>query len=144
MIFSKTITETEKEREKMTRESLNIGDIVTGIYKTGKYIGEVTDVRPQHYLVKIKSVLKHPLQGDLHHPKQVDVPLFHERRALAFNEQANIPKQMVTLYDGEILDYHESLRKALDEMIEELTKDNSEWAIKSLENLRTLEKEYFR
>jgi kinase-associated protein B len=144
MIFSKTITETEKEREKMTREQLKIGDIVTGVYKTGKYIGEITDVRPQHYLVKIKSVLKHPLQGDLHHPKQVDVPLFHERRALAFNEQANIPKQMVTLYNGEILDYYESLRKALDEMIEELTKDNSEWAAKSLENLRTLEKEYFR
>jgi kinase-associated protein B len=127
----------------MAQEQLKIGDIVTGIYKTGKYIGEITDIRPQHYLVRVKSVLKHPLQGDLHHPKQVDVPLFHERRALAFHEQANIPKQMVRAYNGEIPDYYDSLRKAIDEMKAELHADESEWAQKSLENLSILEKEYF-
>ncbi len=32
-------------------EKIEVGSIVTGIYKTGKYIGEVTDIRPMHYLV---------------------------------------------------------------------------------------------
>ncbi|WP_027408613.1 kinase-associated lipoprotein B [Anoxybacteroides tepidamans] len=124
-------------------ELLKVGDIVTGLYKTGKYIGEITDIRLHHYLVKVKGVLKHPQQGDLHHPKQADVPLFHERRALAFNEQANMPKQMVRLHDGEVPDYVESLRQAVAAMKEELMADGSEWAVKSLENLRVLEKEYF-
>jgi kinase-associated protein B len=122
----------------------NIGDIVTGIYKTGKYIGEITDIRPHHYLVRIKSVLKHPMQGDLHHPKQVNVPIFHERRALALNEQTNIPKAMVKRYEGHIPDYEESLRNALAEMKAELKKDDSEWAKRSLTIIKSLEKEYFK
>jgi kinase-associated protein B len=128
----------------MMSESLKRGDLVIGIYKTGKYIGEITDIRPQHYLVCVKSVLKHPMQGDLHRPKQADVPLFHERRALAFNEQANMPKPMVRLYEGEVLDYHESLKQAVDAMKEELLADGSEWALKSLENVKVLEQDYFR
>ena len=128
----------------MAEYNFKIGDIVTGIYKTGKYIGEITDIRPHHYLVRIKSVLKHPQQGDLHHPKQVDVPIFHERRALAFNEQTNIPKHMVRAYDGEIIDYQTSLRNAVETMKVELREDSSEWAKKSMENLLMLENDYFR
>ncbi|WP_029625977.1 sporulation phosphorelay system protein KapB, partial [Streptococcus sobrinus] len=63
-------------------ETLQVGEIVTGIYKTGKYIGEITNIRPQFYLVKILAVINHPVQGDLHNPRQADVPFFHERRAL--------------------------------------------------------------
>ncbi|KMJ58801.1 kinase [Bacillus sp. LL01] len=123
-------------------EEIKVGAIVTGIYKTGKYIGEVTDVRPMHYLVKVKAVLKHPQQGDLHAPKEVDVPLFHERRSLAFHEQTNIPKNMVKPYVGEVLDYKDSLRMALDTATEALKDDNSLWAKKSLENFSVLEKDY--
>ena len=49
------------------------GSIVKGFYKTGVYIGEITACRLQHYLVKVKAVLTHPAQGDLHHPKQADL-----------------------------------------------------------------------
>lgn len=62
--------------------TFEIGTIVKGFYKTGAYIGEVTDVRPNHYLVKIKAVLTHPAQGDLHHPKQADVPFFMKEERL--------------------------------------------------------------
>ena len=123
-------------------EEIKVGTTVTGIYKTGKYIGEVTDVRPMHYLVKVKAVLKHPQQGDLHSPKDVDVPLFHERRALALHEQTNIPKNMVKSYGGEVIDYHESLKIAIDAATEALKKDDSLWAKKSLENFTTLKKDY--
>ncbi|WP_223701512.1 kinase-associated lipoprotein B [Sutcliffiella deserti] len=123
-------------------EDIQLGSTVTGIYKTGKYIGEITDIRPMHYLIRVKAVLKHPQQGDLHAPKEVDVPLFHERRALAFREQTNIPKNMVKLYEGEIIDYKESLKISLENAKETLENDSSTWAKKCLENLAVLEKEY--
>jgi kinase-associated protein B len=124
------------------KHTLQAGDIVTGIYKTGKYIGEITAVRPQHYLVKILAVLKHPTQGDLHSVKQVDVPLFHERRALSYREQTNIPMQMVKKYEGDVPDYKDSLRQALEAQIADLKVDSSPWAERCLENLYTLKTEY--
>lgn len=121
-----------------------IGDKVTAIYKTGKYIGELTDVRPQHYLVRVLAVMKHPMQGDLHNPKDANVQIFHERRALSYREQANIPKQMVKPFDGEIPEYTSSLRTALDKIIQELKEDASPWAELSIKNVETLEKDYFK
>lgn len=123
---------------------LKIGDYVTGIYKTGKYIGEITDIRPHHYLVKVKAVLKHPMQGDLHNPKEANVPIFHERKALSYNEQTNIPKQMVRKYDGEVPDYSLSLKNAVVKLKMELEEDQSEWAQKSLVCLERIEHYYYK
>ena len=123
---------------------LKIGDKVTGIYKTGKYIGEITDVRPQGYLVRVLAVVKHPMQGDLHNPKDADVMIFHERKALSFREQANIPKQMVKPFAEEIPDYVESLREAVGKMRKELEDMDTKWAEMSLNSLASLEKDYFR
>ncbi|MFD3448832.1 kinase-associated lipoprotein B [Microbacteriaceae bacterium 4G12] len=123
-------------------DTLQVGEIVTGIYKTGKYIGEITAIRPAHYLVKVLAVVKHPTQGDLHNMKHTDVPLFHERRALAFREQTNIPKQMVKSFTGDIPDYKESLRQALEKQQKELQEDASPWAERCLENLRSLQQDY--
>lgn len=123
---------------------LNIGDKVTGIYKTGKYIGEITDIRPQSYLVRVLAVLKHPTQGDLHHPKEVDGVFFQERRALAYREQTNVPLKMVKPFTEEIPDYQDSLQEAIEKMRAELLSKNTQWAEKSLMNLKSLEKDYFR
>ena len=122
---------------------LNVSDIVTAFYKTGKYIGEITNIGEHTYLVKILAVIKHPMQGDLHNPKQVDVDLFHVRRALAFREQTNVPKNMVKLYEEEIPDYKGSLKQAVSLLKEELSKEDNAWAIKSLEAIRELEADYF-
>jgi kinase-associated protein B len=121
-----------------------VGDKVTGIYKTGKYAGEITDIRPEHYLVRVLAVLKHPMQGDLHNPKDIEVGIFHERRALAFREQANIPKKMVKPYESEIPDYQTSLKTAIVHFKEALQNDDSQWAAQSLKNIETLEKDYFK
>ncbi|MGG3468100.1 kinase-associated lipoprotein B [Neobacillus pocheonensis] len=123
---------------------LQIGSTVTAIYKTGKYIGEITDIRPQHYLVRVLGVLKHPMQGDLHNPKEADVLIFHERRALSFREQANIPKQMVKPFVDEIPDYRESLKVAVEKMKTELTDTPSKWSEMSLKMVDSLEKDYFK
>lgn len=123
---------------------LNIGDKVTAIYKTGKYIGEITERRPQHYLVRVLAVAKHPMQGDLHNPKDAEVGFFHERKALSFREQANITEKMVKPFYGEIPDYVDSLRDATSKLRTELEADNSPWANQSLRNLDSLEKDYFK
>ncbi|UII55364.1 kinase-associated lipoprotein B [Cytobacillus spongiae] len=122
---------------------LIIGDRVTAIYKTGKYIGEITDIRPSHYLVRVLAVVKHPMQGDLHNPKQVDVGIFHERRALAYQEQTNVPKQMVKRYEDEMPDYQASLKDAINRLKQELETDTSTWAEQSLKNMSILEEDYF-
>ncbi|OIK10266.1 kinase [Bacillus sp. MUM 116] len=121
-----------------------IGDRVTAIYKTGKYIGEITEERPQHYLVRVLAVLKHPMQGDLHNPKSADVLVFHERRALAFREQANIPKQMVKHFEEEVPDYQTSLKNSLEQMKKELLENPSPWAEMSLKMIESLEEDYFK
>ncbi len=121
-----------------------IGEIVTGIYKTGKYIGEITEERPQHYLIRVLAVLKHPMQGDLHSPKDADVLVFHERRALSFREQTNIPKNMVKPYDKEVPDYQQSLKEAVEKAKKELTENLTPWAEMSLKMYASLEKDYFK
>ncbi|WP_353854704.1 kinase-associated lipoprotein B [Bacillus sp. Bos-x628] len=122
---------------------IQIGQIVKGFYKTGVYIGEVTAVKQSTFLVQVKAVLTHPTQGDLHHPKQAEVPFFQERRALAFREQTNIPHHMVKPYNGEIPDYQVSLKEAVEKLKKSLNADDSEWAKKSRACLSSLEKDYF-
>ena len=125
-------------------EEFQIGDKVTGIYKTGKYIGEITESRPQHYLIRVLAVLKHPMQGDLHNPKDANVMIFHERKALSYREQANIPKPMVKPFNEDIPDYVTSLKDAVEKMKKELSENPSEWADKSLEMAALLERDYFK
>lgn len=123
---------------------LKIGDYVSAFYKTGKYIGEITDERGENYLVRVLAVAKHPMQGDIHSPKDVDVAFFHERRALAYREQANMPKKMVKPFEGEVPEYSSSLKEAVEKLKTELKEDSSAWAKQSLANMETLEKDYFK
>jgi kinase-associated protein B len=128
----------------LSQDHFKIGDYVTAIYKTGKYIGEITDVRPKSYLVRVLAVEKHPMQGDLHNPKQVDVAMFHQRRALAFREQTNVPKNMVREYKDEVPDYKASLKAAVQKMKETLLSEDTPWSQKSIEMLEELERDYFK
>ncbi|MFF2588157.1 kinase-associated lipoprotein B [Peribacillus butanolivorans] len=128
----------------MSEQEFNIGDKVTAIYKTGKYIGEINDIRPTSYLVKVLAVVKHPMQGDLHNPKQTEVSMFHQRRALAFRERTNVPKNMVRVFEEEIPEYKESLREAVENMARTLSEVHTEWNIKSLQLLEELAADYFK
>ncbi len=125
-------------------QPLEVGQLVTGIYKTGKYIGEITMIKDPNYVMRVLAVINHPTQGDLHNPKQVEGVFFHERRALAHREQVNIPAVYVKPFEGELPSYEESLRAALDKEITELEADGTPFALKSIEMLRGLEKDYFK
>lgn len=124
---------------------MEIGQIVTAFNKTGKYIGEVTAVGSDHHTVRILAVLNHPMQGNLHHPKQVDVSYFHERKALSFREQTNVPVKMVRPFEGEIPDYPTSLKMATMKLYEQLTeKKDDPFSIRSLETLTAAMHDYER
>ncbi|GEN34764.1 MULTISPECIES: kinase-associated lipoprotein B [Aneurinibacillus] len=128
----------------MTNLQLSPGDLVTASYKSGNYIGELVELYPPRVaVVKILAVQKHPEQGDLHHPGQINVPLFHQRRALSYQEKASVPLASVRPYSGEVPEYEASLRKALEEEIVKLRNDPSEWAQRSLTELEALRSEYF-
>ncbi len=121
---------------------MQTGEIVTFFNKTGKYVGEITACHPDRYLVKTLAVLKHPMQGDLHHPKETDVAFFHERKALAYREQTNIPLKMVKPFDGDVPDYTESLRDAFNKLYSELKSSDTPFNQRSIECLDNILKEY--
>lgn len=121
---------------------MKIGDFVTAHYKSGKYTGTITGVRPGGYTVKISSVLRHPAQGDLHNPNEADVPFFHERKALALNEQANIPEAAVHPFEGEPDEYNTSLITAVRKLETRLKAKDDAFSVRSLEALQSVKKEY--
>lgn len=126
-------------------EDLQINDVVVTRYKTGKYIGKIIDWRGEDKaIVEVLAVLEHPKQGDLHNPNQVDVMLFHQRKALAHHEKAVVNTHSLKLYTEEVPEYDESLRKVLDRNIIDLKEEGSVYAEKALAHLLDLKKEYFR
>lgn len=118
---------------------MEIGDIIVTNKKTGKYIGKITALLEDQYTVQILAVLNHPRQGDLHNPLQVDVPFFHERKALAYREQTNVPIRIVKPFEGDIPDYKDSLKAAYFRLKESLEADPedpyNQLALKALESI---------
>jgi kinase-associated protein B len=116
-------------------------EIVKVSYKTGDYAGEIVDRDERRVLVKILAVLRHPTQGDLHHPNDPDVLLFHERRALSYTEKVWVPIAGAEAYRGDVPVYGESLKRALSIEIERIDKLNR-WSARCLEQLESLRKDY--
>jgi kinase-associated protein B len=125
--------------------SLIPGDKVVAEYKSGAYIGELLSAEGHWAKVRMLAVLKHPAQGDLHHPGRADVPMFHERRALAFREVANVPAGALKPWnEAAVPDYAESLRVALERELQAMESLGSAFGDKSAAALRQLEKDYFK
>lgn len=125
------------------KKSFQPGEIVTAGYKTGRYIGEIVDLKSPKAVVKVLAVMKHPTQGDLHNPKQLDVPLFHQRKALAEFEKALVPMSAINHYEGDVPDYKASLQEALDTQSAELKHEGGRWAEASLTEIEKLKDDYF-
>lgn len=121
--------------------NLQAGSIVRASYKTGEYIGELVEYTRTKAAVKVLAVVKHPAQGDLHHPMETDGVLFHQRKALAYGEIALMHQSSLLPYHGEVPDYQSSLKAALEAEMEVLRK-TARWANRSLEELEKLKREY--
>ncbi|MBF0708613.1 MULTISPECIES: kinase-associated lipoprotein B [Bacillales] len=125
------------------KKTFQPGEIVTAGYKTGRYIGEVVDMKSPKAVIKVLAVIKHPTQGDLHNPKQLDVPLFHQRKALAQFEKALVPMSAINHYEGNVPDYNDSLKEALETQSAELKHEGGRWAEASLIEIEKLKDDYF-
>ncbi|TMV17200.1 kinase [Paenibacillus thermoaerophilus] len=123
---------------------LKPGDPVRARYKSGEYAGILVEASGPRAVVEIRAVLSHPLQGDLHHPYEADVPLFHQRRALAYREKALVPKADIEPFAGEIPDYADSLRQAVKRELDRLAAMDGQWARMAERSLRELEQDYFK
>ncbi|MGP4076620.1 kinase-associated lipoprotein B [Halobacillus sp. K22] len=121
------------------------GALVKAHYKTGIYVGEVVEDRNRFYLVKILAVDKHPMQGDLHNPGQTEDVFFHQRKALSYNEKANVQKEAVHPFEEDTVpDYNESLKLAVEKLKAKLTRRETEFNQNAKQQLEDLEKQYFR
>src|SRR5690625_2692645 len=117
---------------------------VQAMKNTGVYVAKLVEKQEDRHqaLVEVLAVIKHPRQGDLHKPKQVDVPYFHPRKALAKHEKTWVPLATLKQHEGDIPDYQTSLQKAYKEKIAKLEADDSDWARASLQRLKEYETEY--
>jgi len=123
---------------------MNVGDLVVARYKSGEYVGELIQLDRLKAKVRMLAVRKHPTQGDLHHPEQADVAFFHERRALAHREVANVFLSDLEPYDGaEAPDYRESLAAALDAEIAAMERRGDAFGRRALQELEKLKRDYF-
>lgn len=125
----------------MNVTNFQIGELVTVKVRSGIYVGEVYELYGTRLVVKILAVTKHPEQGDLHHPYDPDVPMFHERRALAYTEKTTVLPRDVQPYHGEVPDYKASLDKAAQQELHRLDK-LQRWAVKSVANMQDIIKTY--
>ncbi|MFC2947143.1 kinase-associated lipoprotein B [Virgibacillus sediminis] len=123
---------------------VKIGETVKAHYKSGTYIGKVVEERGSHYLVEVLAVAKHPMQGDLHNPGQVEGVFFHERKALAHHEKMNVKKPAVHAYPNAIPEYGISLKQAVEAYREKLTSEKTAYNDKALQTLNGLEENYYR
>ncbi|MFS0751025.1 sporulation phosphorelay system protein KapB [Oceanobacillus sp. 1P07AA] len=122
------------------------GDTVKAHYKSGTYIGIVQEDRGQQYLIEVRAVLKHPLQGDLHNYGQTGEDVFfHERKALSFKEKMNVKKPAVHAYETEeIPPYDESLQKAIATYKEKLNQNSTVFSLQCLKMLEQLEVTHYK
>ncbi|GGE39429.1 kinase-associated protein B [Pullulanibacillus camelliae] len=126
------------------KAQFSIGDIIKVRSKTGEYVAKLLEYRNEQMAVaETLAVLKHPTQGDLHQPNEVNVPLFHQRRAHAFHEKVVVNRSAMSAYTGEVPNYEQSLKQALQDKMAQLQTRQDSWAEKSYALLQELEQEYF-
>ena len=119
-------------------------EMVEAKYKTGRYVGRLVEVKEEdnRALFQVLAVKRHPNQGDLHQPKQADVQMFHQRKALAYLEKTWVPYSTVKPFSGELEPYDESLLKAWLDAKEKLENEETDWAKQSLLHLIDLASDY--
>ncbi|MCS4486810.1 kinase-associated lipoprotein B [Staphylococcus americanisciuri] len=113
-------------------------------HKTGVYVVEVVDSANEQILVKVTQVIKHPKQGDLHHPNEVEGVFFHERKALSLYEKRYTTRSKLKPFEGEQQAYTDSLQQALTKLESELRQTDTPYSHAALQCLNNLKEDYTR
>lgn len=113
-------------------------------HKTGVYVVEIVEEGSDQCLVQVLQVIKHPKQGDLHHPNEVEGVFFHERKALSLYEKRYTPQSRLKPFDGEVEDYTVTLQRAITNLETQLIELDTAYAHASLDCLTRLKNDYSR
>ncbi|UEX89603.1 kinase-associated lipoprotein B [Staphylococcus ratti] len=113
-------------------------------HKTGVYGVEIVETHQDQVLIKVMQVIKHPKQGDLHHPNEVEGVFFHERKALSLYEKRYTSKSKLKPFEEKEIPYPTSLQHALTALEEQLKSEQTSFNEKSLECLKALKIDYER
>lgn len=124
-------------------DTITVGDIVQTKYNSGVYVGKVIEDRRNFWLVEVQAVLKHPEQGDLHHPNEVEGVAFHERKALAYREKMNARKRDTIKYDKDVPNYEQSLKNAIMMFENRLIEEDTPFSKASLMKLNDLKIHFY-
>ncbi len=124
-------------------KKVDVGNVVKAHYHSGTYYGKVIEDRGDRFLVEVLAVAKHPMQGDLHNLDKTENVFFHERKALSHHEKMNVKKAAVHPYEGEIPEYKESLKQAIETYRNKLEEKDTPYNRLALQTLRRLEEEVY-
>ncbi|TJY15521.1 kinase-associated lipoprotein B [Staphylococcus chromogenes] len=113
-------------------------------HKTGVYGVEIVEESNDQVLVKVMQVIKHPKQGDLHHPNEVEGVFFHERKALSLYEKRFTTKSKLKPFEDEIMPYTDSLQQAITTLEIKLNTSDTPFNQQSLACLEALKTDYAR
>ncbi|BCU51879.1 kinase-associated protein B [Staphylococcus auricularis] len=113
-------------------------------HKTGVYGVTIKEETEDKVLVQVEQVIKHPKQGDLHHPTETENVFFHERRALSHYEKRYTPKSALKPFNVEVMNYEDSLQQAITDLENKLKQQDTNHAQLSLKNLSQLKEDYGR
>ena len=113
-------------------------------HKTGVYGVEIVEESNDQVLVKVMQVIKHPKQGDLHHPNEVEGVFFHERKALSLYEKRFTTKSKLKPFEDEIMPYTDSLQQAITMLENKLKTSDTPFNQQSLACLEALKSDYAR
>lgn len=111
-------------------------------HKTGVYGVEIVEESNDQVLVKVMQVIKHPKQGDLHHPNEVEGVFFHERKALSLYEKRFTTKSKLKPFEDEIMPYTDSLQQAITTLENKLNTSDTPFNQQSLACLEALKTDY--
>ncbi|MBI5974153.1 sporulation phosphorelay system protein KapB [Staphylococcus canis] len=113
-------------------------------HKTGVYVVEIVEDASDQTLVKVLQVIKHPKQGDLHSPNEVEGVFFHERKALSLYEKRYTSQSRLKPFEGERQEYTVSLQNAITDLETKLKTQDTPYAHASLNCLNELKQDYSR
>ncbi|MCJ1656797.1 kinase-associated lipoprotein B [Staphylococcus sp. NRL 16/872] len=111
-------------------------------HKTGAYGVTIKEENEDQVLVQVEQVIKHPKQGDLHNPGQVEGVFFHERRALSHYEKRYATSSQLRDFNVEEMKYEDSLQQAITKMENDLKQQDTEFSKMALNNLENLKNDY--
>ena len=98
-------------------------------HKTGVYGVSVKEETGNQILVQIEQVIKHPKQGDLHHPNETEGVFFMNVKLLSHFEKRYATPSQLREFNVEAMPYEDSLQHAITHLENQLKREDRVFSI---------------